>query len=349
MLRVVRARLQARFELSLVDEASKPRIARLDPARFRAPAQGAGGSFVIDELARGLPEQPHDDPAVWDRVLAPARVEDALARVVVPRVMQWRDDAAGGRLRGGAVARKAGDPAAPAREDIDRLSASQLQRESVVAGYLQFLQQNKQYDLLQRLFYKPDLRMQALRRVLEFRDPLDLFDPFRDIDRVGLSPIGIVHMFRQYFFEFDTFLGPPVGHVWMSPGATVELLEVSTRRSRIERSTETSVERSIKSERESSETEEIAEAVKQENRSDTRFAASTTANQSWVSGSASASASIDMASRACSRRNSACSSPPAGCTPATRSSGAASRATRCSCRSERARPRPARPARCGGC
>ncbi len=296
VLRVVRSRLQARFELSLVDEASKPRIARLDPACFPDPSHGAGGSFVIDELARELPDQPHDDPAIWDRVLAPARVEDTLARVVVPRVMQWRDDAAGGRLRGTAIARSTSEQAGPAREDIDRLSATQLQHESVVAGYLQFLHQNKHYDLLRRLFYKPDQRMQALRRVLEFRDPLDLFDPFRDIDRVGLSPIGIVHMFRQYFFEFDTFLGPPVGHVWMSPGATVELLEVSTRRTLTERTTETSIERSIKAERETTESDEIAEAVKQENRSDTRFAASTTANQSWVSGSASASASIDMAS-----------------------------------------------------
>lgn len=28
-----------------------------------------------------------------------------------------------------------------------------------------------------------------------------------------LSPIGILHMFRQYFFDLDSFLGPPMGHV----------------------------------------------------------------------------------------------------------------------------------------
>src|SRR5664279_3786283 len=33
-----------------------------------------------------------------------------------------------------------------------------------------------------------------------------------------LSPVGLVNLFREYFFEFDTFLGTPVGHLWISPG-----------------------------------------------------------------------------------------------------------------------------------
>ena len=50
-----------------------------------------------------------------------------------------------------------------------------------------------------------------------------------------LSPIGIIHLYREYFFEFDSFLGPPVGHVWLSPGGTVELIEVSTRKTLTEK------------------------------------------------------------------------------------------------------------------
>ena len=38
------------------------------------------------------------------------------------------------------------------------------------------------------------------------------------IKSVALSPISVVHLFRQYFFELDTFLGTPVSHVWLSPG-----------------------------------------------------------------------------------------------------------------------------------
>jgi len=297
VLRAIRARFQSQFTLSLVDDAQTPRIAKLAPAALSATAGTAGGSFVIDAIARELPPESQYDPSIWARVLHPDRVSDALAKAVVPRIMEWRDEAAGGRLRGGGAGaeRKSADRSGPGREDIDQASAAQLHRESVVAGYLQFLHENKQFDALHRMFYRPDTRLASLTRVLDFRDPLDLFDPFRDIQRVSLSPIGVVHLFRQYFFEFDTFLGPPVGHLWMSPGATVELLEVSTRKSVTERTTETAVERTIKTERETTTLDEISDAVKDENRSDTRFAANATATQSWVSGSASASASIDMA------------------------------------------------------
>jgi hypothetical protein len=40
-----------------------------------------------------------------------------------------------------------------------------------------------------------------------------------------LSPIGILHLFREYFFELGSFLEPPVGHVWVSLGGTFELIE----------------------------------------------------------------------------------------------------------------------------
>ena len=39
-----------------------------------------------------------------------------------------------------------------------------------------------------------------------------------------------INLFRQYFFEFDNFLGNPSGHIWISPGGTVEVIETSTRR-----------------------------------------------------------------------------------------------------------------------
>ena len=45
-----------------------------------------------------------------------------------------------------------------------------------------------------------------------------------------LSPVGLVTLFREYFFEFDNFLGSPSGHLWISPGGTVEVVESSTRR-----------------------------------------------------------------------------------------------------------------------
>ncbi|WP_067652195.1 LysM peptidoglycan-binding domain-containing protein [Nocardia harenae] len=93
-----------------------------------------------------------------------------------------------------------------------------------------------------------------------------------------LSPIGILHRFREYFFELGTFLGPPVGHVWISPGGTVELIEVNTRRTLVERTTEQSTESVEKSEQSGTDRDEIADAVKAENASDMKLGVTTSAS-----------------------------------------------------------------------
>ena len=47
--------------------------------------------------------------------------------------------------------------------------------------------------------------------------------------------IGIVHLFRQYFFELDTFLAICGCYVWLSPGSTVELVaKAKSRRKNVE-------------------------------------------------------------------------------------------------------------------
>jgi hypothetical protein len=159
-----------------------------------------------------------------------------------------------------------------------------------------YLKDNTHFDKLKKLFYKPDKHLAKVLNLLTYQDPLDFLDPFKDIDRAGLSPIGIVHLFRQYFFEFDTFLGPPVSHVWLSPGAAVELMEINTRKTITERTVEMAVEAAIKTEKSVTEEDELSDAVREDNQSDIKFGMSTTAEQSWVGGSASASANIDMGS-----------------------------------------------------
>ncbi len=120
-----------------------------------------------------------------------------------------------------------------------------------------------------------------------FRNPLDYIDPTKEIDRATLSPIGIVHLFRQYFFEFDTFLGTPVGHVWLSPGSTVELIEVQhAQDARREDDRDRRSRRSSRPRRAITEEDEISDAVKEENKSDTKFGMNATVNQGWIGGSA---------------------------------------------------------------
>lgn len=126
------------------------------------------------------------------------------------------------------------------------------------------------------------------------RDPFADLDPRSGLKNVSLSPLGIVHFFRQYFFELDTFLGPAVGHVWLAPGSTVELVESSTRRRLTESITEIENESTTTTATESNTTDEISGAVHSENRSDSKLGFSTTVNQSWPLGDMSATASIDL-------------------------------------------------------
>jgi hypothetical protein len=92
----------------------------------------------------------------------------------------------------------------------------------------------------------------------------------------ALSPVGTVNLFRQYFFEFDTFLGPPTGHVWISPGGTVELVETSTRRTLVEKVSEQAEETSRKTEESFTEQDDVADAVKESNANDTKLGVSAT-------------------------------------------------------------------------
>jgi hypothetical protein len=86
-----------------------------------------------------------------------------------------------------------------------------------------------------------------------------------------LSPIGLLHLFREYFFEVGTFLGPPVGHVWISAGSSLELIESNTRRVVTERTMEQSAETSSKAETSTTDKTELAEAVKDENTNDLKL------------------------------------------------------------------------------
>jgi hypothetical protein len=168
--------------------------------------------------------------------------------------------------------------------------------ESALAGALLGMYNLKMYPQLEAIFYeKPGEDVtQQITDVLNATDPFATFDPNKDIKNVNLSPLGIVHLFREYFFELDTFLGTPTGHVWLSPGSTVELIEVSTRRVFTEKTTEQALETTQKTETSTTTQDEISEAVKQDNKNDLKLGASLTVNQSWGTGSATATGTLNM-------------------------------------------------------
>ncbi|MFD0408944.1 hypothetical protein [Kitasatospora sp. NPDC127116] len=91
-----------------------------------------------------------------------------------------------------------------------------------------------------------------------------------------LTPVGLVNLFRQYFFEFDTFLGAPSGHIWVSPGGTVEVVETSTRRTLVEKTTTVAEETTRKTEESQTDQDDVADAVKEDNSTDTKLGVSAT-------------------------------------------------------------------------
>jgi hypothetical protein len=88
------------------------------------------------------------------------------------------------------------------------------------------------------------------------------------------SPIGILHMFRQYFLQFGTFLGPRGGHVWISPGGSVELVQVNTRKVFTERTFDESTENITKTEVNQTNKDELSNAIKAENTNDMKLGVS---------------------------------------------------------------------------
>jgi hypothetical protein len=271
------------------------------PAEFFAAPRN--DSLVVDAIGEAIrqewgPDQRPRSPEEWRGVLDPARVEEIL-RTVVRRQWIAQTSAQMDRLYKTWDHDVDGDTdkLLLAAERLRQSALEVLERESAIAGALVKLGDDGNTALLDRTFYLPyefgpGTVTAAIAAASE--DPFLTFDPYRDASSVSVSPLGIVNLFRQYFFEFDTFLGTPVGHVWLTPGSSVELLEVSTRKVTVEKSVETEYESVTRVERETTEQDELSEAVKKSNQDDMKLGFSTTVRQSWGSGSAEASGSINL-------------------------------------------------------
>lgn len=169
----------------------------------------------------------------------------------------------------------------------DAVLSTILRRESVSGGVLLQLNQTLTPKQLQALLSPGLQAFVNVQQILQQLDPAQ-----SDLARAAISPIGVVHLFREYFFEFATFLGPPVQHVWLSPGGTVELVEISTRKVTVERTMEQSFESIQKSEKDTTTQDELSDAVKQENSTDTKLGVSATSNTNYNSGFVNGSVTV---------------------------------------------------------
>ncbi|MPY59574.1 hypothetical protein [Streptomyces spongiae] len=238
-------------------------------------------STLADLIAEAVKNKNPRDPATWLPLLSRQNLDNLLATKVVPELFK-RVDALNPR---------------PSAQDRQTLLEKIGAKESMVAGLLNHLAEQNLIPTLADLFTPPTgnlVKIDQYRGLQQMLDPLEYLSRGEALNRVSLSPVGLVHLFRQYFFEFDTFLGPPVQHIWLSPGGTVELIESHTRREQVERTVEESVELFERRERETTNQDELSTAVKQENEQNTKLGFSVSSNQDWVWGDANETATMDL-------------------------------------------------------
>ena len=295
-------RLKNRFA-GLVDVTYKPDRQvdiKLRPGALDAGKLRASDSIVIEKVSAKLPPYEEYKPAVWPRVITPEYIDALLKKDTVKFYTDIYTGISGGTGTGLVMMSRSRAASSGGIEEGRELAAfeHQLQYESSVAGALLYLVKEKSYGALEEIFYSRKdnaVEAQKLLRMLSASNGAEAYLDIESLDpgqkehiaAVALSPISVVHLFRQYFFELDTFLGTPVSHVWLSPGSSVELIEVHTRRTVVEKTLETTLDILTKSETSTTQQDEISDAVKEDNKQDVKFGASVKASYASIEATSS--------------------------------------------------------------
>jgi hypothetical protein len=243
------------------------------PSRLRVQ----NGSRLLAIIARSLPpEPPGETGRAWSDFINP----DFLAHALEEEERQFEAElkrserSANAQARIGALA-----------EDDSRLAAALLN-----------LVQLDESKILDRIFYFADIKRQMAQSLEDLRTGSKGVVPglnsFEEDQLSGgvISPLGIIHLFRQYYFELDTFLGSPVHHVWLAPGATVELYEIHTRREITDRLLARMTESIRTTEQTVTVHDELSQSMKEDSSNDLSLGASVTASYPKIS----ATANFDM-------------------------------------------------------
>lgn len=220
----------------------------------------------------------------WRQLLAPNFLNQALSEVIASGPQNVSVGAVWPAMKGLGAAPSGGGPGG---------IPTQVQTEIATANFLTWAA-NHSPDTLNALF---------LTARPPWRTAMNFISPFGSSAGGGgqlpsavLSPVGLINLYREYFYELDTFLGPPTGHVWVSPGGSLELYEISTRKTTVTKTVETSTTQTAKDEVDTTDQDELSTAVKTDNKNDTKLGVSANAGGSFlgiVHADASASFSSD--------------------------------------------------------
>lgn len=245
-------------------------------------------SVLLTAIAEKLPPYKEYNDSIWPEILSDNRYDEIFKQSLIPHYAQFFEEnckklQAESRVEAANSSRRIGELDKKAL--LVSALEKQLKYESALAGSLKLLLENKNYADLKNIFYSAINNHENAINIIKALSSDTIENAYLDIEnlnprdkdeiqRVALSPISVVHLFRQYFFELDTFLGTPVGHVWLSPGSSVELIEVSTKKTIVEKTLETTLETITKTEKDITEQDEISDAVKEDNKQDIKFGAS---------------------------------------------------------------------------
>jgi hypothetical protein len=265
---------------AVTSAAFAPSVSLAAGGAAAGPPQVATGNVVLDALVthvtRQWPDRSELTADEWRATLTPDMIQSTVQQIVAGLAqVDVATGMAGPAVGGGG---------------------------SVLAAYYQGTGAVVQGLVTQQPTTLNSLLLPSLNATLSFAPYR--FSRFPRLADVILSPIGLLLLFRQYFFELDSFLGPSVGHVWLSPGSSVELYESTVRRELVERTIESALEVTQKSESTTETKEELSESVKQENADDMKIGASASGgfNVGVAHGEASASFDLDQARKTASEQ-----------------------------------------------
>jgi hypothetical protein len=282
-------------EVEVTYKSGKPVKINVTPGRLISGSLQTYKSLILKEISKELPKYDKYKESIWADVISKDKIDNILKNILQSEYLGLYE-----RLQKTENLNISVSRSLETSKEIILKKAfnSQLKDESSIAGALLFLVEHKRFDELRSIFYKvKDNEKEAneLLKILNSEKPvgayinIDSLNPqdSEDIESVVLSPISVVHLFRQYFFELDSFLGTPVSHVWLSPGSTVELIEVQTKKTVIEKSLETMLDSLAKSEKSFTDQEEISDAVKEDNQQDIKLGTQVSGSCGTIKASAS--------------------------------------------------------------
>jgi len=189
-------------------------ITSIQPGKLLDGKFKIADSIVKEQIAAALPTLENYNDGVWEPLLSSDNIQKIFKQNVIPKYQEYYKEVCKGNYdaESFSVRTRSRVKESAAKASFIGAFEEQLKQESMIAGALQYLLKGKSYNILKNIFYAvTDNRALAdtLSKALNAMTPenaylsLDNLDPQDkdDIAAVALSPISVVHLFRQYFFD----------------------------------------------------------------------------------------------------------------------------------------------------